>query len=840
MQGDDPPSLPVGTAVSAKYKGAFCEAKVSNVVRIVKCKVTYKMGLGTATVSDEQIKGTLRVGQSVQAKHPDKKEFVDATIAKIQDCSQYTVVFDDGDITTLRRTALCLKSGRHFNESETLDQLPLTHPEHFGNPVMGGRGARGRRSRQLKEDSSEGEAEEENEPDLEIYSADIGRVVSVETGEKKRNKDNWFPGVIVMPTAQPTVKIIVKEEYLVRSFKDGRYYTVPKKDASEFTREMGARVESHHLAEAVEKALKYLDEDELPIHWDRSILFNSQNQYTDSEENFTDSSDDEPREEKDHFVAQLYKFMDDSGTPLNKSPMISNRDVDLYRLFRIVHKLGGYNRVTNQNKWRTVTLRLKFSSSQNICNSVRMVYKKCLFSYEAFYRTLGCTMSDHTRSAKKNRGRSLIRDKDRVTPIQSPRPEKDEAPLEQSDKKEEEDKGKAKKTEVKKMEDEKKRSLGSGDSNNEENADQLESAGSTSKDTGRPKRVDTIKGNKDKRTKVQLNEKAKATEKIEEPKKEEKDKEDEKVQQTRSKGLPTKPKDVPPSPDRKLKETTIKETVAKTTATKSIKKTIEDDKKRGRKRINTEDKSNSDSTPEPTITIPVNVGDKLKVYYGPTHESKAVTYEAKVIEIDSEAHGPIYMVHYTGWNTRYDEWITPQRIAENLSATTKAKRLKQASNTSKVSASSSAVTPTPSTSKLPSKRGRGISISGKSTATEPPRSTTPSSITSSSSRTKSPATPATTRNSRLTRQGENSRRTRRISVQTDISIQSDSDFEASESESEQSRTRSGNKSEDSEAKPVRKKLTKTKGEKRKEDDDTEKEEDIEKPKKNTKKIEEIS
>lgn len=39
QQQDDPPSLPVGTAVSAKYKGAFCEAKVSKVVRVVKCKV---------------------------------------------------------------------------------------------------------------------------------------------------------------------------------------------------------------------------------------------------------------------------------------------------------------------------------------------------------------------------------------------------------------------------------------------------------------------------------------------------------------------------------------------------------------------------------------------------------------------------------------------------------------------------------------------------------------------------------------------------------------------------------------------------------------------------------
>lgn len=81
-------------------------------------------------------------------------------------------------------------------------------------------------------------------------------------------------------------------------------------------------------------------------------------------------STDEAYEEKDHFVAQLYKFMDDSGTPLNKSPTISNRDVDLYRLFRLVEKLGGYNRVTNQNKWRTISNRLKFSNSQAHCNQV--------------------------------------------------------------------------------------------------------------------------------------------------------------------------------------------------------------------------------------------------------------------------------------------------------------------------------------------------------------------------------------------------------------------------------------------------------------------------------------
>lgn len=59
---------------------------------------------------------------------------------------------------------------------------------------------------------------------------------------------------------------------------------------SEFNRDQGMKVESSILAEAVEKALKYLDNDELPVHWERSVLFNEQSQYSDSEENFSDVS----------------------------------------------------------------------------------------------------------------------------------------------------------------------------------------------------------------------------------------------------------------------------------------------------------------------------------------------------------------------------------------------------------------------------------------------------------------------------------------------------------------------------------------------------------------------
>lgn len=418
QQVDDPPYLQVGTEVSAKYKGAFCEAKVSEVVRNIKVKVAYKQGLGSGLVSDDDIKATpgqLRVGAVVEVRHPDRKDYVEATVTKIQDCSQYTVVFDDGDITTLRRTALCLKSGRHFNESETLDQLPLTHPEHFGNPVVGGR--RGRRRGHMNDGSSDEDDESDAKEVVNEKEEHIGKVVCVETESKKKDKEKWFPGLVVAPTAQATVRIRVKDEYLVRSFKDGRYYTVPKKEATGFTREAAAKQDGP----AIQAALEYLDSDVLPPHWERDALFALSNTSSENEDEIdSDSSDDEPREEKDRFVAQLYKYMDDRGTPLNKVPSIQNKDVDLYRLFRAVQKRGGYNRVTAQNQWKSIAVRLGFAPvTVSITNLVKQAYKKFLQPYGEFHRKLGCSMLMSPRNSNRSKGRSLVR----ANSVASPKPQ---------------------------------------------------------------------------------------------------------------------------------------------------------------------------------------------------------------------------------------------------------------------------------------------------------------------------------------------------------------------------------------------------------------------------------
>lgn len=54
-------------------------------------------------------------------------------------CSNDPLVFDDGDERALRRTQLCLKGDKHFDEAVSLDNMPLYHPDAFANPSQSNR-----------------------------------------------------------------------------------------------------------------------------------------------------------------------------------------------------------------------------------------------------------------------------------------------------------------------------------------------------------------------------------------------------------------------------------------------------------------------------------------------------------------------------------------------------------------------------------------------------------------------------------------------------------------------------------------------------------------------------
>ncbi|KAK2707232.1 AT-rich interactive domain-containing protein 4B-like isoform X2 [Artemia franciscana] len=770
---EDPPFLNVGTEVSAKYKGAFCEAKVHKVVKSIKCRVQFKFGLGSAVVSDECIKGSLRTGAQVEAKHPEKNQFLEAVISKIQDCSQYTVVFDDGDITTLRRTALCLKSGRHFAESETLDQLPLTHPEHFGTPV--GSNRRGRRSQLFdgESDDDDGDLSSKDGSQTDEREVDIGKVICVEIGERKRSKENWFPGLVVAPTAQDQVSIRIKEEYLVRSFKDGRYYTVPKNETADFLSDSAASIENQQLKHAVENALLYLENDALPSHWDRKALFGVEPEAENTEPSDDSESEDESPETKDHFVAQLYKHMDDRGTPINKEPTIGSKDLDLYRLFKVVHKMGGFNRVTNQNMWRVVVGKMSLGGNLNAVSSqLKQLYKKYLLSFEEFYRKLGVTLLNSPRTNRNNRskpGRSLMRGipkkliPDKPCSLsdssESSASKFDIESFHEQKKKQKEDSSDEKPLKVIKAIEIRLQKVARVTTPKREGRRRTKSEDKMPKakvlkrrgpkavtppksdpntqpiqhpNTPKPNRSTTPKPKSKSQEPTSKIKKSKSEPKLikdgeasatdfiktkpksdtgqrpsrnsspvkTQPKKEDSD--DESDDTPRKRRLLQRSSSITVSESGETKRTRKKKLVLELDS--SIVEGNEKPQKKNRSSVlQTESPSplprpdgatplprgrppkhrHNDARPKAEFVregfegelpkeVDVQFNDKLRVYYGNT---QGTVYEAKVMDIRLENDVETYMVHYTGWNIRYDEWITRSRIAQNLTWTPNRKRV---------------------------------------------------------------------------------------------------------------------------------------------------------------------
>uniref|UniRef100_A0A8C4QSI0 ARID domain-containing protein n=1 Tax=Eptatretus burgeri TaxID=7764 RepID=A0A8C4QSI0_EPTBU len=355
---DEPPCLAVGTDVSAKYRGAFCEAKIKTVKRLLKLKVTYKHDSSTQMVQDDQVLGLPRVGAIVEVKTEDGM-CLEAVVNRLTDGSWYTVVFDDGDERTLRRSSLCLKGERHFAESETLDQLPLTNPEHFGTPVIGKKSNRGRRSNPVPSEEVDEEEEEEVEAEVEEQAQDdlIGKVVLLDLENENKLATNI--GLVVSSSCSEEVAV-KKDHCFVRLFTDGRFLTVPKTNLQEVGPDCALKVDPS-LKPILDVALEFKDERIVPTSWRAELSEDSTTTDDDDDEQEDDDDDveqkgdrksakEEPEEEafpveKENFLQHLYKFMEDKGTPINKTPFLGYRVLNLYKLYRLVQEKGGYDGV---------------------------------------------------------------------------------------------------------------------------------------------------------------------------------------------------------------------------------------------------------------------------------------------------------------------------------------------------------------------------------------------------------------------------------------------------------------------------------------------------------------
>ncbi|XP_010578140.1 PREDICTED: AT-rich interactive domain-containing protein 4A isoform X3 [Haliaeetus leucocephalus] len=623
---DEPAYLTVGTDVSAKYRGAFCEAKIKTVKRLVKVKVVLKGDNSTQLVQDDQVKGPLRVGAMVETKMPDGS-FQEAVISKLTDASWYTVVFDDGDERTLRRTSLCLKGERHFAESETLDQLPLTNPEHFGTPVIGKKSNRGRRSSlPVTEDEKEEESSEEEDEDKRRLNDELlGKVVSVTFNSEKAD---WYPALVVSPSCNDDVTV-KKDQCLVRSFADSKFYSVARKDIKELDVQNLPKSESSPK-KGLQEASMFLNTKGVPRNWKMDISEILESSSSDEEDGAAAETDEEEEkreekteevvpeeeldpEERDNFLQQLYKFMEDRGTPINKPPVLGYKDLNLFKLFRLVYQQGGCDNIESGAVWKQIYMDLGIPILNSAASyNVKTAYRKYLYGFEEYCRSANIQF----RTIHHNEPKVVEDIQKHMEPMEEGVKEEQKMPP----------------TEVKKEAEE---NYSSSESEKEEI--ELRSP------RGRRRLArDATPAKKD-------SEEDKTQDKLKDSNKENKD-----IEET------------PENAEKKENETSLGRKSIPKQKEKKIKKQEDSDKEsdeeeeRQREREETENKGESEGEEDEEDAEPCLTGTKVKVKYGRGKTQKI--YEASIKSTEIDDGEVLYLVHYYGWNVRYDEWVKADRI----------------------------------------------------------------------------------------------------------------------------------------------------------------------------------
>ncbi|XP_030234159.1 AT-rich interactive domain-containing protein 4B isoform X3 [Gadus morhua] len=606
---DEPPYLTVGTDVSAKYRGAFCEAKIKMAKRLVKAKVTFKPDLSTAEVQDEHIKGPLKVGAVVEVKNQEGV-YQEATINKLTDASIYTVVFDDGDEKTLRRSSLCLKGARHFAESETLDRLPLTNPEHFGTPVIGKKGNRGRRSNPVQEEQSSSSSSEEEENEQQQNEELFGKVVCVEgatAGDKK--KTTWYPALVISPDCHEDMNV-KKDNIFVRSFKDGKFCMVLRKDVREMNCDSPPKADAG-LKPALDAALEFQRRQVVPSSWrtdvkEESSSSEDEEDEEEEEEQEEDASSEEEEEEvepfpgeRENFLQQLYKFMEDRGTPINKRPVLGYRNLNLFKLYRLVHKLGGFDSIESGSVWKQVYQDLGIPVLNSAAGyNVKCAYRKYLNGFEEYCTSTAITFRmDLPLKQPKAEGKTEAEAGPAAppasSPVKEPTPEQESRGPQPAPCKEEKSESGRYKTEPESTKTDRK------------------SLGNSTLDTNDAAAEDDDGD----------------------------DNEDEDEEESRLGDA-----EEGPSGARSEGEVSVK---------------LEPAEQQGHKE-NTGDVSSQEGEEEGEEFECYPPGMKVQVRYGRGRNLK--TYEATVKEADVEGGEVLYLVHYCGWNIRYDEWVKADKI----------------------------------------------------------------------------------------------------------------------------------------------------------------------------------
>nr|XP_057914345.1 AT-rich interactive domain-containing protein 5B [Doryrhamphus excisus]XP_057914346.1 AT-rich interactive domain-containing protein 5B [Doryrhamphus excisus]XP_057914347.1 AT-rich interactive domain-containing protein 5B [Doryrhamphus excisus] len=103
----------------------------------------------------------------------------------------------------------------------------------------------------------------------------------------------------------------------------------------------------------------------------------------DDESSCSLSSTEESREDEQAFLVELYKYMKERDTPIERIPFLGFKQINLWTMFQAAQKLGGYELITVRRQWKHVYDELGGNpSSTSAATCTRRHYERLLLPYE--------------------------------------------------------------------------------------------------------------------------------------------------------------------------------------------------------------------------------------------------------------------------------------------------------------------------------------------------------------------------------------------------------------------------------------------------------------------------
>ncbi|XP_031602567.2 AT-rich interactive domain-containing protein 5B [Oreochromis aureus] len=104
---------------------------------------------------------------------------------------------------------------------------------------------------------------------------------------------------------------------------------------------------------------------------------------SEKEDKKEEDTSEESRAEEQAFLVDLYKYMKERDTPIERIPFLGFKQINLWTMFQAAQKLGGYELITVRRQWKHVYDELGGNpSSTSAATCTRRHYERLLLPYE--------------------------------------------------------------------------------------------------------------------------------------------------------------------------------------------------------------------------------------------------------------------------------------------------------------------------------------------------------------------------------------------------------------------------------------------------------------------------